>query len=318
MSTYELPPFPNGWFHVAWSDELARGEVRPLEAFGRQLVLLRDEEGEARVYDAFCPHLGAHLGVGGRVEGKNLRCPFHAWLFGPDGGCVEVPYAKRVPPKAKLEAWRVAEANGVVMVWHHAEGAEPDHEIPSFPEIGDAEWTPLEKRQWRIRTHSHEMGENQVDRAHFRYIHGTVDVPECQGEPGGRVFKVYQKTPLRTPRGIVEGKIDVTAYGYGVSFVRFSGIVDTLLVACVTPLDGEVVEANFAFTVKHLGNAEATAGVGKALIADIEKQMREDTPIWENKLYRSKPMLCDGDGPIGAYRRWARQFYSEPVDHLLR
>ena len=65
------------------------------------------------------------------------------------------------------------------------------------------------------------------------------------------------------------------------------------------------------FTVKELANDAATAGVGKALIADIEKQMREDTPIWENKVYHERPLLCDGDGPIAQYRRWARQFYSE-------
>jgi hypothetical protein len=23
------------------------------------------------------------------------------------------------------------------------------------------------------------------------------------------------------------------------------------------------------------------------------------------------PMLCDGDGPIGLFRRWAKQFYME-------
>jgi hypothetical protein len=205
-----------------------------------------------------------------------------------------------------------------VAVWHHAEPKPPDWELPEVVEVGDAGWTPLEKRQWRIHTHSHEMGENQVDRAHFRFVHGTLEVPECEGAPDGPVFRGFQKSKMQTPRGPVEGRIDIAAFGYGVSFVRFSGIVDTLLVACVTPLDEGLVEANFAFSVKRLGNADATRGVGKALIADIEKQMREDTPVWENKIYRPTPMLCDGDGPISAYRRWARQFYSEPVDHLLR
>jgi nitrite reductase/ring-hydroxylating ferredoxin subunit len=318
MSICELPRYPNGWFHVAWSDDLAPGEVRPLEAFGHPLVLMRDEAGTARVFDAFCPHLGAHLGVGGKVVDGTLRCPFHGWRFDGEGACVDVPYARKIPSKARLRPWPALERNGVVMVWHHSEGKEPDHTIPVYEEVGKEGWTPLEKRQWRIRTHNHEMGENQVDRAHFRYIHGTMEVPECEGAPEGPVFHVWQKSKMKTPRGPIEGKIDVTAHGYGVSFVRFSGIVDTLLVACVTPIDDEVVEANFAFTVKELGNEAATAGVGKALIADIEKQMREDTPIWENKLYRSKPLLCDGDGPVGPYRRWARQFYSENVDHLLR
>jgi nitrite reductase/ring-hydroxylating ferredoxin subunit len=307
---YPFPAFPNGWFHVAWSDELAAGEVRSLEYFGRRLVLYRTEGGAARVADAYCPHLGADLGVGGKVEGESIRCPFHGWRYGAGGRCVEVPYAKRIPPAAKLREWTLREHSGLVLAWHHAEGKEPDHEVPALAEVRDPGWTPLEKRRWKVRTHNHEMGENQVDRAHFRFVHGTLEVPECEARPDGPVFRVYQKSKMATPRGTVEGKIDITAFGYGVSLVRFSGIVDTLLVACVTPIEGEHVDVNFAFTVKRLGSADATRGVGAALIADIEKQMREDTPIWEHKVYHERPLLCDGDGPIAQYRRWTRQFYS--------
>jgi 3-ketosteroid 9alpha-monooxygenase subunit A len=310
---YPFAPFPNGWFQVAFSEDLAAGAVRSLHAFGRKLVLYRSEGGEARVFDAHCPHLGADLGVGGKVEGDSIRCPFHGWRYGAGGVCVEVPYAKRIPPAAKLRAWTVREHSGLVTVWHHVEGKEPDHEIPPVAEYGDAAWTPYERRSWRIRTHNHEMGENQVDRAHFRYVHGTLEVPECEAEADGPVFRVYQRSKMQTPRGPVIGKIDITAFGYGVSLVRFSGIVDTLLIACVTPVDGEHVDVQFVFTVKKLANENATKGVGMALIADIEKQMREDTPIWEHKVYHERPLLCDGDGPIAQYRRWTRQFYSEGV-----
>ena len=41
----------------------------------------RTEAGEVAVLDAFCPHMGAHLGHGGKVEGGGLVCPFHAWKF---------------------------------------------------------------------------------------------------------------------------------------------------------------------------------------------------------------------------------------------
>ena len=30
--------------------------------------------------------------------------------------------------------------------------------------------------------------------------------------------------------------------------------------------------------------------------------------IWENKMFRTRPALCDGDGPIGLLRKWYRQF----------
>jgi 3-ketosteroid 9alpha-monooxygenase subunit A len=79
----------------------------------------------------------------------------------------------------------------------------------------------------------------------------------------------------------------------------------------VVPIDEDYVDVRFSFSVKKLGNADITRGVGKALIADIDKQMREDIPIWENKVFHDRPLLCDGDGPIGVFRNWATQFYSE-------
>ena len=77
--------------------------------------LYRGEDGDAHVLDAHCPHLGAHLAVGGKVEGECLRCPFHGWLFeGDDGRCVEIPYGEgeRIPAKARARAYPIVERNG--------------------------------------------------------------------------------------------------------------------------------------------------------------------------------------------------------------
>jgi cholesterol 7-dehydrogenase len=41
---------------------------------------------------AFCPHNGANLAVGGIVKGNCLECPFHGWTFDGKGTCVSVPY----------------------------------------------------------------------------------------------------------------------------------------------------------------------------------------------------------------------------------
>ena len=66
VSRFPLP-IPSGWFVLGYSDELAPGQVEAIHYFGRDLVLFRTEAGEAAVFDAFCPHLGAHLGHGGRA-----------------------------------------------------------------------------------------------------------------------------------------------------------------------------------------------------------------------------------------------------------
>mgnify|MGYP000650348235 FL=1 len=100
---FPFHPYPNSWFVVAFSHELAPGGVMPLHYFGQELVLFRTEDGAARVLDAYCPHLGAHLGCGGVVQGNKLRCPFHGWQFaGESGQCVEVPFAAKIPPRAGL------------------------------------------------------------------------------------------------------------------------------------------------------------------------------------------------------------------------
>jgi len=92
-------PIPFGWFCVAITADLKVGEVKPLKYFGRELVMFRTESGEPKVLDAFCPHLGAHLGHGGKVVGESIACPFHGWQFDGSGHCTAVPYAKAMPPK---------------------------------------------------------------------------------------------------------------------------------------------------------------------------------------------------------------------------
>jgi nitrite reductase/ring-hydroxylating ferredoxin subunit len=310
----DVPPYPNGWFQVAYIDELNQGDVMPLRYFGRDLVLFRGDDGRARVLDAFCPHLGAHLGYGGAVEGSTIRCPFHAWRFDGAGICVEVPYANKIPPLAKLGAWTVAELNGLIMVYHHMSGKQPPFELPVLDEYGSADWTPYHRNRWKIRTHNQEMAENAVDAAHFKYVHGTPEMPRTRADIDGHILRVRSPVQYTTPQGDIEGQIASDSHGFGFGLVRFTGIVETLLVSSVTPIDGEYVDVRFSFMAKKVGNEALTENVRKAFIAEIERQLAQDIPIWEHKRMVDRPVLCDGDGPIGIFRRWAKQFYMDPPE----
>ena len=76
-------PVPFGWFCVGYPEDFPTGEPKALFYFDRHLVAWRDETGELHVQDPFCPHLGAHLGHGGKVEGCEIVCPFHGWSSTP-------------------------------------------------------------------------------------------------------------------------------------------------------------------------------------------------------------------------------------------
>lgn len=304
------PAYPNGWFRVAYSDEIAPGEVKSLSYFGRRLVLFRAEDGEAAVLDAYCAHLGADLGVGGRVEGRAVRCPFHAWLWDIEGRCVEIPYAKKIPPKAKMHAWPVLERNGVVFVHHHADGKPPTYEIPELPQLSSSEWRKPDVHHWKVRSRWLDMNENCVDIAHFKYVHGTLTLPDASAQIDGHVFRTdgifTWKTPTREGRG--SGHLVSADHGPGFQTVELSGIIDTLLMNTCTPIDEEYTDVSFAYTVKTEGD-ERKEQLAQAVIADLEQQFENDRPIWENKRCYRQPVLCDGDGPLGLYRQWMQQFF---------
>jgi phenylpropionate dioxygenase-like ring-hydroxylating dioxygenase large terminal subunit len=278
-------------------------------------VLWRDDAGEFHLQDAFCPHLGAHLGVGGKVRGEHLECPFHGWTFDGAGACVSIPYSERVNRKAQLHNYPIALRNGMVFAWRHPEGLEPQWDIPVIDEVGDPAWSDYYRSSFIISTVPQEMAENGVDPAHFRYVHGTDDVAEMESyEQDGPFSTMLSKQSYVTPRGITYGRIDVYNYGPGMAKVWFSGIVDAINVAATTPIDEEHTQVRFSFTVRKFDDEKMTSTVASAFVAEINKQIQEDTPIWEHKIFLPVPALADTDGPILKFRKWYSQFYAEPIE----
>ena len=138
----DVPPvYPNGWFFVVFSAELPVKGVKYVQVLGEHLAVFRGEDGDVYILDAYCPHLGANIAVGGQVEGNCIRCPFHGWRFeGDSGACVDVPYSKCVPEFAKTKSWNTIEKNERVYIWYHAEGADPDWFPESIEEIENGTW----------------------------------------------------------------------------------------------------------------------------------------------------------------------------------
>jgi hypothetical protein len=59
---------------------------------------------------------------------------------------------------------------------------------------------------------------------------------------------------------------------------------------------------------------ESAAKGAKAVARNILHQSEQDRPIWESKRYLRRPILCDADGPILAYRAQYAQFLAEDLD----
>jgi phenylpropionate dioxygenase-like ring-hydroxylating dioxygenase large terminal subunit len=304
---YPYSEYGNGWFRICYSDELEPGAVKTLQLFGQELVAYRTESGVACVIEPHCPHLGAHLGHGGAVVGESIRCPFHHWEFGTDGACTGIPYAKRIPPRARVEGWPVRECNGLVLAWHHRDGEKPDWEPPVIPELEEEGWLPLDVMHWTVRANWLDMNENCVDKVHFVYIHGALSIPPTTAEIRDHVHIATSKFRMRVPGGEADALLVTEDHGPGFQTVRITGLIDTLMINTCTPIDAEYTDVSFAYTVRAQG-VERNIHLAQAVVKDLKNQFEHDRPIWENKAHWQRPVLCDGDGPISTYRKWYAQF----------
>jgi nitrite reductase/ring-hydroxylating ferredoxin subunit len=313
-------PIPYGWYFVGYCDELAPGEVRPLHYFGRDLVLFRDENGRAGMLDAHCPHLGAHLGHGGTVKGELLHCPFHGWGYNADGWCKNIPYAKVMPPVCKREpvihAYPLNEANGVIWAWYHPHNIEPLFDVMHFPEFTEPTWAKQTRFEWRCAINVQEEAENAVDTAHFQFIHGSPAVPEGFGHYEGHIRRTGTDGVGKVvmPDGSTreyKTAVRTTANGAGQKITMLKNLTEVYLMVLVTPIEADDSEIRFAFTHPK---AEPGSVEEKALAAACERIAGQtgviaDLPVWQHKIHRARPLLCDGDGPILRYRQWFQQFY---------
>jgi 3-ketosteroid 9alpha-monooxygenase subunit A len=258
--------------------------------------------------------MGADLGSGGRVIGNHIECPFHAWRYCGTGECVAIPYAKKIPERARQRAWRTREVNGLILVHHDANGRSPDFEIPVIAEYGTSEWLPWTTKMYHVKTHPREIVENLADRAHFPRVHST-EIENFAFEVNGHTATQRVKGRALLPGGGVDDFSSTTTYhGPAYLLMRMSGIFDNYMLVAHTPINPGELDLRLGVSLKLAGDRQKTEAVLELYMNNLKSGFEDDLRIWENKLYRETPVLCDGDGPITQLRRWYRQFYVAPEE----
>jgi nitrite reductase/ring-hydroxylating ferredoxin subunit len=323
VARIDLPPFPNGWFAVALSEELAPGDITARTYFGEELAVLRDQAGTVAVLDAYCPHLGAHLGHGGNVGDGCVRCPFHGWEFSLDGACIGVPYGGRIPPKAEVRTWPVIEQDGVILVWHSSDGGDPTWFMPSF---GNRKWTYPRAMLRTVCSHPQEILENTVDFAHFRFVHETHMVrPVTDVKLDGPTLEVVivsdpdaASEEFRLPGSLeVAGSTFCHGPGLAAATIGSPGVgPPTLQRLYATPIDGERIHLRGLVSVQSEDDPAAAEEWADLIAPPVFENWDKDIAIWEYTRYRPRPMLNSSERAIPVFRRWYGQFYTSDSHRL--
>ena len=186
----------NYWHAVATSDSVD-SKIFSVRLLQNDYVLWRTPDGQVVAASDICTHRQAPLSKG-TLEDGCLRCPYHGWLFGNEGHCLEVPSASEglpIPPKANLKSLHVEEKYGLIWLCPN----EPDAPVPEVAAESDSSFTRLNTKMQIWNADSTRMIDNMLDISHFPYTHrGT--------------FGIEQETVV--PKIKLE-QLDQTFFGYG-------------------------------------------------------------------------------------------------------
>lgn len=303
-------PIPVGWFDVAGADELRPGEIKPLRLFGADLMLWRDSDGFHHLQETYCPHLGANIGVGGKVVGNEVQCPFHGWRFDGRGQLAAIPYAPDAPTRACLRDYPVRVHYGVILAWHHPDGAPPSFEPPVIEEIDEGGMSGPLVETHVAETAVQELLENAVDAAHFETIHqhpGPAAFGQVSFEDHVMISRTVQEFP--SSRGPVEGTLDTYSFGLGFGAIRYRTLIDITMLQFLRPIERDRVQLRFAVYYRNPDGDPKIDRIGQAFHREVNRQVRQDIPIWNHKIYRERPVLTQGEAQITRFRKWVKQFY---------
>ncbi|CAF1385201.1 unnamed protein product [Rotaria sordida] len=208
------PSYPNGWFWLIDSCNLARGDVKFIQYCGRDVVLFRGYDGKPYVLEAYCSHMGSNLGVGGKIRDINcIECPFHGWIFdGETGTCIFSYDNRKIPRKVdtfkyidierctpyisndqqstiylqkiaenqetKLKKYECREMNGSIFAWYHANEELRNKPLYELFDIKDE----INRNNMEVRgesinyvnCHIQEIPENGSDIRHFDFLHESI------------------------------------------------------------------------------------------------------------------------------------------------
>lgn len=206
------------------------------------------------------------------------------------------------------------ERAGCIWMWHDAEGAAPDFDLPAFDEWNQPGWV-----RWRIDhlgtlpIHPQEIVDNMTDFAHFIPVHGSTDIAYFENEFRDHVimqrFGAGHRT-LVTGEALLE--TDTWYTGPGILLSRMGGQHPALMMICHTPVEDGVVQVWHAVMVQT-GEGTPTAddeAIARGYQDTALAAFSQDFELWANKQPALSVLQIPDDGPFHKGRIWYRQFYN--------
>lgn len=298
-----------GWYQAAFERELS-GELTAADLGPVPLVLVRAGE-RIRAFDAACPHRGAHLAHGGKLDGAAIVCPFHGKRIqlGPAG-------------RYRVREHQVLGYGGMVFVGlgEHCDNGFADllgKLAVSHLFIPGFSLTVKVAADWVI--------ENAFDGSHFRPVHGIGNEPSLEVVPAGPgdeltfavrgIFRLPPSPWRRTGGEATEVPFLAKAFSPHVVVTEIGGEFPYTAITAATPLPGgHCCRIRFSVAVPADGHESLPAGQApgyyRYLLESSRTGIEQDIPVWEH-LRPVEPDYDSADHTVIAFREFCAKFRKE-------
>ena len=141
----------SSWSGLAVASDVPEpGDAVPISFLGMPLLLIRDREGQVRVFYNTCRHRGMILVEEPRkIEGA-IRCPYHSWCYATDGRLVTTPHVggpgQNTHPDVNRNELGLAEVRS--HIWRDVVFVNISGDAPAFEEVHAdllQRWSEFEK-----------------------------------------------------------------------------------------------------------------------------------------------------------------------------
>lgn len=284
------------WYPVCLGSEVGPETLAGVDILGTRVVVYRDSAGKAVVQSAWCPHLGADLSQGTRIEGL-VRCPYHHWRFDSAGACQHIPTGDRIPAAARIFTYPSAEAWGLIWLFN---GRAAPFDVPRIPGTTEGELA-CEAHFRGIRSSPGEVAlSNGVDFQHLRTLHGlqTTEPREIAVREHEIEFQV-EGAGYRQ-HGLISG---LSTFAQHLT----PGGTELFMLFCGAPIDRARRRSFFMVGVPRQGDAGAERQALDNLRGFVERLLGEDEPVLESMRFR-RGTLVASDRHLARYFRYVSEF----------
>ncbi len=163
---------PDYWYPLLAARKLKKGKAVRVSFAGEPIALVRTKSGRLFALEDRCAHRQVPLSEG-VVDGENIQCCYHGWVYDCRGRCVNVPYVGKSAAIPKgVRAYPCREEYGLIFVFPGDTDKLAAAEFPAVPHWGDG-FYKTRYLDGQVACHYSFLHENLMDMNH-QFLHRRI------------------------------------------------------------------------------------------------------------------------------------------------